>query len=61
MKYSKVPDKNVYIRWLIMIVTVCIYPEDTFSDVAAQIPVIAIINNVVSWVNQWSVMKDIQW
>ena len=40
--YSKVPDHTIYMYlcWLIWIFSVCIYSEDTFSYVAAQIFII---------------------
>ena len=37
MKYSKGPDQTIYLHWQICILTVCIYPEDTFSYVVAFI------------------------
>ena len=43
-RYSKIPDQTVYLHWLIWILTVCIYHEDTFPHVAAHI-IMSELNN----------------
>ena len=41
--YSKTPDQTIYVRWLILIFSVCIYPEVTFSRVTAPINVLRLM------------------
>ena len=36
VKFSVYLNRRVFVMWLIWILTVCIYHEDTFSHVAAQ-------------------------
>ena len=37
MKYRKIPDQAIYLRWLIWIFSVCIYLENTFSHVMLMV------------------------
>ena len=53
MKYSNVPDQTIYLCWLIWILTVCIYPENTiFNLITTHTPISAQLSSFVVFMLQ---------